>query len=152
MTNIIVKNLISSDAVSPSVLYLVKIPETKSRIIQENNYQLYCAKYPNLKGLFRKDVEETKDFGRIFCDHVAAKRNNKGFFTSDERPKYGVSYGISEEEYNFIFKEISADENHDLVVMFAYPEREALETKTSFEILLRQMYLDYRLKEANSYS
>lgn len=139
----IVNELISQNPVSPSVLYLVDMPETNSRIIQENNHQIYCAKYPRLKGLFRKDVEETKSFGRKFCDHIAEKRNNKGFFTSDERPKFGTSYGISEKEYDFIFEEISADQDHHLVVMFAYPEREALETKESFEIKLRQLYLRY---------
>lgn len=138
----IVDKLISQNAVSPSVLYLVDMPDTKSKIIQRNNFKVYCAKYPHLKGLFRKDVIETKDFGRKFCDHIAEKRNNQGFFTSDERPKYGVSYGITEDEYDFIFDEISADPKHHLVVIFAYPEKEALETKTSFEIGLRQLYLE----------
>lgn len=137
----IVNQLISKQAVSPSVLYLVKMPETKSKIIKQNNNEIYCAKYPHLKGLFRKDVEETKAFGRQFCDDVASKMDNMGFFTSDERPKYGISYGITEKEYDYILNEISANPDHHLVVMFAYPEREALETKTSFERNLRQIYL-----------
>ncbi|MGI9534123.1 MAG: hypothetical protein ACR2NW_04160 [Thermodesulfobacteriota bacterium] len=139
---------IFAETISPSVLYLVKLPNTKSRIIQKNNYQVYCAKYPNYKGLFRKDVEETKNFGKMLCDNVAEKMNNFGFFTSDERPKYGISYGLSEEEYDYIIEQVSADEKHHLVVMFAYPEKEALETQTYFENMLRRTYLDYQLKKS----
>jgi Glu-tRNA(Gln) amidotransferase subunit E-like FAD-binding protein len=138
---------IFEETISPSVLYLVKLPDTKSKIIQNNNYKVYCAKYPNYKGLFRKDINETKEFGKMFCDNVAQKMNNLGFFTSDERPKYGISYGITEKEYDYILEQISADEDHHLVVMFAYPEREALETKTYFENMLRIKYLDYQLNK-----
>lgn len=143
----IANKLISQQAISPSVLYLVNLPDTKSRIIKQNNFQIYCAKYPRLKGLFRKDIKETKSFGRKFCDYISEKRNNQGFFTSDERPKYGISYGISEEEYDYIFEQISADPEHHLVVMFAYSEKESLETQTSFEIHLRQLYLEQMEKE-----
>jgi len=138
---------IFEEPISPSVLYLVKLPDTKSKIIQRNNYQIYCAKYPLYKGLFRKDVPETKKFGRMFCDKVADKMDNYGFFTSDERPKYGISYGITEREYNYILEQISADEEHHLVVMFAYPEREALETQTYFEKMLRKKYINHQLKK-----
>ena len=72
---------------------------------------------------------------------------NSGFITSDERPKYGISYGITEKEYNYILEQISADEEHHLVVMFAYPEREALETMTYFENMLRKKYLNYQLNK-----
>ena len=142
---------IFAETISPSVLYLVKLPDTKSRIIQNNNYQVYCAKYPMYKGLFRKDIDETKEFGRMLCDNVAQKMNNFGFFTSDERPKYGISYGLSEKEYDYILEQISADEDHHLVVMFAYPEKEALETKTYFENMLRKTYLDYQLINSTEY-
>ena len=142
---------IFDETISPSVLYLVKLPNTKSRIIQKNNYQVYCAKYPMYMGLFRKDIEDSKIFGRRLCDKVAKKMKNFGFFTSDERPKYGISYGLSEEEYDYILETVSADENHHLVVMFAYPEKEALETKTFFENMLRKEYLDYQLKLRTAY-
>ena len=140
---------IFAETISPSVLYLVKLPNTKSRIIQKNNYQVYCSKYPNYNGLFRKDIEETREFGRMFCDNVAEKMNNFGFFTTDERPKFGVSYGITEEEYDYIREQVSADDHH-LVVMFAYPEREALETQTYFENMLRKTYLDYKLHHSTN--
>ena len=124
------------NAISPSPLYLVGMPDTKCKIIKNNNGSIYCAKYPNIKGLFRKDIEETRKFGRKFCDDVGAKMENYGFFTSDERPKYGISYGITEEEYDYIFEQIQAREDEHLVVMFAYPERESLETQTYFEKLV----------------
>lgn len=140
-----VVNEILEEPISPSVLYLVKLPDTKSKIVKNNNHSIYCAKYPHYKGLFRKDVKETKKFGRMFCDKVADKMDNFGFFTSDERPKYGISYGITEKEYDYILEQISADEEHHLVVMFAYPEREALETQTYFENMLRKKYINYQL-------
>ena len=98
-------------------------------------------------GLFRKYVDETKIFGRKFCDKVAEKLNNFWFFTSDERPKHGISYGLTVEEYDYIFDQVSANEEHHLVVMFAYPEKEAPETQTYFENLLREHYLKLRLAE-----
>jgi len=145
-----VKNIFA-ETISPSVLYLVELPGTKSRIIQKNNNKIYCAKYPKYKGLFRKDIDETKKFGRMLCDNVAEKMNNFGFFTSDERPKYGISYGLSENEYDYILEQISADDDHHLVVMFAYPEKEALETQTYFENMLRKTYLDYQLGSETDY-
>ena len=45
--------------VSPSVLYFVELPGTKCKIIKNNGNKLYCAQYPLIKGLFRKDVDET---------------------------------------------------------------------------------------------
>ncbi len=142
-----VVNDILEEPISPSVLYLVKLPDTKSKIIQNNNCMIYCAKYPYYKGMFRKDVKETKKFGRMFCDKVAGKMDNLGFFTSDERPKYGISYGITEKEYDYILEQIEADEDHHLVVMFAYPEREALETMTHFENMLRKKYIKNQLNK-----
>ncbi len=46
-----------------------------------------------------------------------------------------------------ILEQISADEEHHLVVMFTYPEREALETMTYFENMLRKKYLNYQLNK-----
>ncbi|MFA9408961.1 MAG: hypothetical protein ACERKJ_09010 [Candidatus Dadabacteria bacterium] len=144
--NHIVKDLMLYP-VSPSILYFVDLPGTKCKIIQNNCNKLYCAKYPMIKGLFRKDVDETKKYGRIICDKVAEKLDNFGFFTSDERPKYGISYGISEKEYAYMFELIGAKEDEHLVAMFAYPQREALESKIFFEKLLRKTYFSYILDE-----
>jgi hypothetical protein len=144
--NHIVKDLMLYP-VSPSILYFIDLPGTKCKIIQNNCNKLYCAKYPMIKGLFRKDVDETKKYGRIICDKVAEKLDNFGFFTSDERPKYGISYGISEKEYAYMFELIGAKEDEHLVAMFAYPQREALESKIFFEKLLRKTYFSYILDE-----
>ena len=134
--------------ISPSALYLVELPDTKCKIIKANGGRVYCGKYPLVKGLFRKDIEETRKFGRKFCDNVAAKMDNYGFFTSDETPEYGINYGITEEEYDYIFEQIGADRERHLVVMFAYPEREALETQVYFENLMRLTYLKHGLEDA----
>jgi Glu-tRNA(Gln) amidotransferase subunit E-like FAD-binding protein len=144
--NTIVKDLMLYP-VSPSVLYFVELTGTKCKIIKNNGNKLYCAKYPLIKGLFRKDVDETKKYGRIICDAVAEKLDNFGFFTSDERPEYGISYGITEKEYAYMFEQVGAKEDEHLVVMFAYPEREALESKIFFEKLLRKTYFSYTLDE-----
>jgi len=130
-----------------SVLYLVELPDTKCKIIKNNGSKIYCSKYPLIKGLFRKDVDETKKYGRLICDTVSAKFNNFGFFTSDERPEYGISYGISKKEYEYIFDYIEAKEDEHLVVMFAYEEREALDSQDFFERLLRKTYFSYNMDE-----
>jgi len=144
--NHIVKDLMLYP-VSPSILYYVDLPGTKCKIIQNNGSKLYCAKYPMIKGLFRKDVDETKKYGRIICDKVAEKLDNFGFFTSDERPEYGISYGISGKEYAYMFELIGAKEGEHLVAMFAYPQRGALESKIFFEKLLRKTYFSHILDE-----
>ena len=143
----IVDNLLSN-AVSPAPLIKVHLPKTKSKIINKNNNIIYCAKYPLLAGLFRKDIEETRKFGRKFCDDVADNMDNFGFFTTDERPKYGISYGLSTTDYKEIFSKTGFKEGKDLVVMFAYPEREALETKDYFENRIRKTHLRLILKKA----
>ena len=142
----IVKDLMEYP-VSPAPLHLVELPKTKCKIIKNNKNKIYCAKYPLLKGLFRKDRDETKKYGRLICDTVAEKLDNFGFFTSDERPEYGISYGISEKEYEYIFDEVGASEDEHLVVMFAYPKKEALHSQDFFEKLLRKTYFSYHMDE-----
>ncbi len=141
---------IVQNAISPSPLFLVELPKTQCKIIKSNGSRVYCGVYPLLGGLFRKDVEETKRFGRTMCDAVAEKMNNRGFFTTDEIPEYGISYGLSEKEYEYIYERTGASRDRHLVVMFAYPEREALETQTFFEELLRKEYLKYRVEDAGA--
>ena len=122
------KQVILSDLVS------IKFSDTKSYIIRNNGNIVYCAKYRGLKGLFRKDVEETRAFGRRVCDTVAARMKNRGFFTTDELP----NYGLSELEKEMIFEQTDADGQDDLVVIFAYCADEAKRSKTLFEALLRE--------------
>ncbi|MDY0095824.1 MAG: hypothetical protein RBT80_24275 [Candidatus Vecturithrix sp.] len=51
---------------------------------------------------------------------AAAIMKNQGFFTTDERPEYGVRYGISQNEYLVIFQLLSAHPHGDLLVLFVY--------------------------------
>ncbi len=122
------KQIIFSDLVS------IQFSDTKSNIVQNNGNMIYCAKYMGLKGLFRKDIEETRVFGRRICDKVAAIMKNHGFFTTDELPNYGVS----KREKESIFRQTRADSQDDLVVVFAYSAEESKASKTLFESLLRE--------------
>ena len=119
--------IISSDLIE------VKLPLTKSHIIRENNGLIFCSVYKGLKGLFRKDFEETKKFGRKICYNVKEKLNNEGFFTSDELPNYGITEG----ETKAILKKTKAGENN-LVAIFVYGKEEAQKTKDLLDTLLRQ--------------
>lgn len=124
-----------------SELIAVRLPLTLSRIVKENNGIIYCSVYKGLKGSFRKDAGETKKFGRKIYDEVKQKINNKGFFTSDELP----NYGINRRETKIILREAKASQN-DLVVIFAYNKNEAQETKDFLDGLLKNCTV--RLKKA----
>jgi len=119
--------------ITPSELIEIKLLQTKSHIIQQNNNTIYCCIYKKLKGLFRKDIRETKEFGRKICDKVKEKLKNEGFFTSDELP----NYGISEEELKIILERIDAKED-DLVAIFVYNKEESQRTKDFLDELLKQ--------------
>lgn len=134
---------ILSNGLRSSDLILIDLPGTRSRIIRQNKNRIWCSKYERLKGLFRKDVDETLKFGRKICDSVAENMGNKGFFTTDERPEYGISYGISEDEYSHIFQKTGADEKQDLVVIFAYDREESEETKKTLDKLLEGIRAEY---------
>jgi Glu-tRNA(Gln) amidotransferase subunit E-like FAD-binding protein len=82
--------------------------------------------------LFKKDVEETKKFGRRVCDRVIQELNNRGFFTTDEVP----NYGISPREVEQIFQDTKADKENDLIAIFAYNREEAQRTKDFLDELL----------------
>lgn len=122
------KQVILSDLVS------IRFFSTKSHIVQKNGNVIYCAKYRGLKGLFVKDNDETRVFGRRLCDRVAAEMKNHGFFTTDELP----NYGLSEREKEMIFEQTNADSQDDLVVIFGYSAEEAKASKTVVESLLRE--------------
>lgn len=82
--------LASPKQVILSELVSIKFSRTKSHIVQSNGNIVYCANYRGLKKLFRKDIEETRVFGRRICDTVATIMRNHGFFTTDELPNYGL--------------------------------------------------------------
>jgi Glu-tRNA(Gln) amidotransferase subunit E-like FAD-binding protein len=136
------KQVILSDLIS------VKFSNTKSHIVESNGNVIYCANYRGLKGLFRKDIEETRVFGRRICDTVAAEMMNRGFFTTDELP----NYGLSKREKGMIIEQTDADRQCDLVVVFAYNIEEAKASKTVLESLLREAKYTwlYPCKSANS--
>lgn len=128
-----------------SVLKRVYLPFSKSRIVVDNGYILYCSCYTDIKGLFRKgnNYKETTLFGRIVCDEVKATCENNGFFTTDELP----AYGISEKETITILESNNAFEN-DLVVCFAYNEAEATKTKETLDYVLDGISIQfYRILE-----
>ncbi len=137
---------ILENGLKSSELILTELPSTKSNIIKGNGNKIYCCKYEKLKGLFRKDIDETLKFGRKACDYVAEKMTNKGFFTTDEIPKYGIFYGISEDEYRQIFQQTGADDKQDLVVIFAYNQEESEATKNTLNKLLEDIIKEKRFK------
>lgn len=124
---------ILKNRVESSDLIEIELPKTKSQIVQENKDMIYCSVYKGLRGLFRKDVEETRKFGRKICDAVKEKLDNDGFFTTDELPNYGVGG----EEKETILKETKAEKD-DLVAVFVYDEDEARKTKNLLDKLLRR--------------
>ena len=126
--------LTSAKQVILSDLIPIVFSNTKSRIVKSNGNLIYCAKYRGLKGLFRKDIEETRVFGRRICDTVAVKMENHGFFTTDELP----NYGLSEREKEIILEQTNADSECDLVIIFAYDIEKAKASKTVLESLLRE--------------
>jgi len=113
---------------SVSEMIEIKLPESKSNIIQKNNGIVYCGVYSGLAGLFRKDTEETKIFGRELCDKVKKRFHNKGFFTSDELP----AYGISTEETKLIINKTNAEEK-DLIMILSYNQEESEKIKEFIE-------------------
>ncbi|MCD6523047.1 MAG: hypothetical protein J7K68_04825 [Candidatus Diapherotrites archaeon] len=115
------------------MLVRVELPKTKSNIVKKNGGIIYCAVYREKKGRFRKDVEESREFGRRICDAVKKRMHNKGFFTSDELP----GYGISEEEKAIILERTGAGKD-DLVAIFAYEKDEAEETKRVLDEILKE--------------
>jgi glutamyl-tRNA(Gln) amidotransferase subunit E len=125
---------ILSKGVKSSDLIEIRLPKTESNIIKQNKGILFCSKYEGFKGLFRKDDEETSEFGRKICDKVKEELGNQGFFTSDELP----NYGISEDELASILKMTNAGED-DLIVFLIYDKAEAQKTKELLDRLLNQM-------------
>ncbi len=123
---------IINKGIRTSGLVEVKLPDTDSKNVQGNNAQTYCSRYEGLKGLFRKDVDETKKFGRRICDKVIQELNNRGFFTTDEV----LNDGVSAKEVEQIFQQTKADREDDLVTIFAYEREEAQRTKNFLDELL----------------
>ena len=100
---------------------LVEVPlEGGSRIVDLNGSRVWCARYPGLAGLFRKDRGPSKELGRALCDEVKDRFGCLGFFTTDELPRYG----IGRSERRAILAQTGAGPA-DCVMVYAYSERAA---------------------------
>lgn len=128
-----IRKILENEIISTN-WFTLRLPRTNCHIIQRNNNVVYCSIYKSLRGLFSKQHIATKKFGRIVCDVMIEKLKNKGFFTTDELP----DYGLSDEEKKSILKETQADINNDLVAIFAYSEGEAIQTKNILDELLSE--------------
>lgn len=95
----------------------IELPESRSGIVQENDGIVYANTLSGREGLFRKDREPSREFGRRLCDEVKELFDCQGFFTTDELPGYGVSRA----ETRRIYDETGASDA-DLVLLYAYPE------------------------------
>lgn len=69
----------------------IELQNTRSTLVAANGERLHACVVEGLEGLFRKDREPTRLYGRALCDEVKMVFNCGGFFTSDELPKYGIS-------------------------------------------------------------
>lgn len=98
-----------------SKLIKIYLKDCNSNIIKSNNNILYAAKYEGLAGLFSKEVDDTKAFGRVMCDLAKLIFNSHGFFTSDELPRYGINRVESKEIFKITDKGLT-----DLIILFAY--------------------------------
>lgn len=100
------------------------LKNTQSQIVKDNHDMLFGFVIHGLEGLFRKDVEETRIYGRRVCDLVKVEFNCSGFFTSDELPRYG----ITKLELTSLYQQTQCQPNDgNLIVLMAYDE--ALSTK-----------------------
>lgn len=120
-SNTSVENVFSS-------LVKIKLPYTNSKIIRKNHNVIYCSKITNMEGLFNKENDDTKLFGRYLCDLAKSTLNCEGFFTSDELPRYG----IKKKEVRAIFSTLNKKiKDGDLILIYAY-NREQSDSINSF--------------------
>lgn len=95
----------------------VHFPDTRSAILQGNGHMAHCCTFAGLEGLFRKDQEATRIYGRGLCDFVKDTFHCDGFFTSDELPRYG----ITRPEIRSIYKTMRVTHGEGvLIAIFAY--------------------------------
>jgi Glu-tRNA(Gln) amidotransferase subunit E-like FAD-binding protein len=95
----------------------VHFPQTRSGILQVNGNMAYCCTFAGLEGLFRKDQDATRVYGRGLCDYVKAAYHCDGFFTSDELPRYGITRA----EIRSMYKAMRVEPREGvLIAIFAY--------------------------------
>jgi len=121
----------------PEVISLTEISleGTKSKIVQANKSKLYAISIRGFEGLFRKDSDLPRRFGRQVCDFVKEAKQSEGFFTSDELPKYG----LSRPETRIINEHMGkTDGDGYLIVLCAYPKDQSIEILNFVVEILKQ--------------
>lgn len=110
-------------ATTSSLMQLITFKDTHSHLLQNNGNMLYAVVCKGLAGLFCKEVESSRIWGREVCDKVKAAMGNKGFFSSDELPRYGITRA----EKRYLYAQCEADAA-DLILLYAYSQQEAIDT------------------------
>lgn len=118
-------------------LLAIELPESKSEIVRSNNYMLYAAKYRGLAGLFSKEKQDTKLFGRAMCDYIKFRFSSHGFFTTDELPRYGITRAETRIIYNHADKK-----EGDLIILFAYNKNKSQEINGHLCEIIEKLLID----------
>ena len=105
-----------------------------TRIVALNGSRVWCARYPGLAGLFRKDRGPSKELGRALCDEVRKRFACGGFLTTDELPGYGIGRRARRK-----ILDATGAGPEDCVVVYAHPRRLAGEVDDYLRRRLRRM-------------
>jgi Glu-tRNA(Gln) amidotransferase subunit E-like FAD-binding protein len=107
------------DTVEVSALVPVSFPDTRSGILGANGSMAWCCTFGGLEGLFRKDQDLPRAYGRHLCDLVKVTFDCGGFFTSDELPRYGITRA----EIRYLYQTMRVQPGSGvLIAIFAYDE------------------------------
>jgi len=121
-------------------MQLITFKDTHSLLLQNNGNMLYAVVCKGLVGLFCKEVESSRVWGREVCDKVKAAMGNKGFFSSDELPRYGITRA----EKRYLYAQCKADAA-DLILLYAYSQQEAIDTHTCVREYVQARVKDLQL-------
>ncbi|APB32682.1 Archaeal Glu-tRNAGln amidotransferase subunit E (contains GAD domain) [Gloeomargarita lithophora Alchichica-D10] len=118
------------DTVTVGDLIPVYFPGTHSGILLANGGMAYCCAFDGIEGLFRKDQDATRRYGRQVCDLVKEVFGCDGFFTSDELPRYGITRAEVRALYAAMHKQPG---DGVLIAVFAYDARLAAHIRSFLE-------------------
>lgn len=104
-------------AITIGDLIPVHFPETRSGILLANGGMAYGCAFDGIEGLFRKDQDAPRQYGRRICDLVKMMFDCEGFFTSDELPRYGITRAEVRAVYATFDKQAG---DGLLIALFAY--------------------------------
>ncbi|WAX78122.1 hypothetical protein [Streptomyces sp. KMM 9044] len=102
--------------------------DSSSRILARTDGMLHGFCIRGRRGMFSKEHDESRAFGRTWCDRVREKFHCAGFFTTDELPRYGLSAEDRETLFRLYRK---ADIERDVMVLLTY-ERELAQRIRAF--------------------